>query len=88
MLDMIEVTSKRGTRWVQLIEQEMEKMGGEIQRSLSAVYSKELMEILYRLPYSKRVFLVKAGLGNSKTAGNYLIKLETGGFLKSEMIGK
>lgn len=88
MLDMIEETSKSGTRRIQMIEQEMEKMRGEIQTSLATIYSKELIEILFRLPYSKRAFLVEAGLGNSKTAGNYLNKLETGGFLKSEKIGK
>jgi Fic family protein len=88
MLDMIEETANSGAKKIQMIEQEMEKMGGEIQKSLSTVYSKELMEILFRLPYSKRTFLVEAGLGNSKTAGNYLNKLETEGFLKSEMIGK
>ena len=88
MLDMIEATAIGGARKIQMIEQEMEKMGGEVQKSLSALYSKELLEILFRLPYVKRAFLVGAGLGNSKTAGNYLNKLEAGGFLKSEMIGK
>lgn len=88
MLDMIEATANSGTMRIQMIEQAMEKMGGEIQKLLPGIYSKELMEILFRLPYSKRAFLVEADLGNSKTTGNYLNKLEATGFLQSEMIGK
>lgn len=88
MLDMIEATAISGARKIQMIEQEMETMGREIQKSSPALYYKELLEILFRLPYSKRPFLVDAGLGNSKTAGTYLNKLEAAGFLKSERIGK
>lgn len=88
MLDMIETTAISGTGRIQMIEQEMEQMGREIQESCPGIYSKELMEVLFRLPYSKRAFLVEAKLGNSKTAGTYLHKLETTGFLTSEMIGK
>jgi hypothetical protein len=85
---MIEATAISGARKIQMIEQEMETMGREIQKSSPALYSKELLEILFRLPYAKRSFLVDAGLGNPKTAGNYLNKLEAAGFLKSERIGK
>jgi hypothetical protein len=47
-----------------------------------------MMEVLFRLPYSKRQFPESAGLGNIKTAGNYLKELEKAGFLKSEQAGK
>jgi hypothetical protein len=46
------------------------------------------MEVLFRLPYTKRQFLESAGLGNLKTVGNYLKELEKAGFLKSEQVGK
>ena len=52
------------------------------------MYSKELVEILFRLPYTKRQFLIDAKLGTLKTIGNYLIELEKAGFLISEKIGK
>jgi hypothetical protein len=52
------------------------------------MYSKDLMEELFRLPYTKRSQLVDAGLGSLKTIGNYLIKLEKSGFLRSEAVGK
>ena len=63
-------------------------MGAEIQAKLPKVYSKDLMEVLFRLPYSKRQFLEEAGLGNLKTVGNYLKELEDAGYLKSEQVGK
>lgn len=46
------------------------------------------MEVLVKLPYTKRIFLEQAGLGNLKTAGSYLNELEKAGILKSEMVGK
>jgi hypothetical protein len=46
------------------------------------------MEVLFRLPCTKRQFLEAAGLGNLKTLGNYLKELEAAGFLKSEQVGK
>jgi hypothetical protein len=63
-------------------------MGSEIQNKLPKVYSKDLLELMFRLPYTKRNQLVKAGLGNLKTVGNYLRELENAGFLRSEKIGK
>ena len=46
------------------------------------------MEVLFKLPYTKRSFLIAAGIGNLKTVGLYLNELEKAGFLKSEFIGK
>jgi len=47
-----------------------------------------LVEILFRLPYTKRQHLIDENIGNLKTVGNYLIALEKNGFLKSEKVGK
>lgn len=88
MLDMIEQTAKRGRKDIKRIEQLMNEMGEDIQQKLPKVYSKDLLEVLFKLPYTKRKFLVEAGLGNIKTVGNYLKDLETNGFLKSEQVGK
>jgi hypothetical protein len=66
----------------------MNEMGTEIQQKLPKIYSKDLMEELFRLPYTNRNQFEKAGLGNLKTVGNYLIELEKEGFLKSEQVGK
>jgi Fic family protein len=88
MLDMIEVTARHGRNRIEAIEQLMKSMGEEIQKQLPKVYSKDLLEILFRLPYTKRNFIENAGLGNIKTSGNYLKSLEEKGFLTSETVGK
>ena len=88
MLDMVEQTALKGRQQISKIENLMNKMGMEIQEKLPKIYSKDLMEELFRLPYTKRNQLNKAGLGNIKTVGNYLKGLEKEGFLKSEQVGK
>lgn len=88
ILDMIEVTSKGGRKRIEKIEKLMDSMGKEIQNTLPKVYSKDLLEILFRIPYTKRNFIENAGLGNIKTSGTYLKNLEEQGFLKSVTVGK
>ncbi|MEX8549287.1 MAG: Fic family protein [Mucilaginibacter sp.] len=88
MLDMVEQTAIKGRQQIAKIELLMAKMGSEIHKALPRIYSKDLMEVLFKLPYTKRSFLEKAGLGNLKTVGNYLNDLEKAGFLKSELVGK
>lgn len=88
MLDMIEVTAKKDSKRIAEIEQLMNLMGKEIQTAIPKIYSKDLVELLFRLPYTKRQHLEEAGLGTLKTVGNYLIQLEEAGFLQSEQVGK
>ncbi len=88
MLDMIEVTSNKGLKRLNKITTAMEKTANEIKKKLPKVYSKDLIEILFRLPYTKRQHLIDEKIGNLKTVGNYLIALEENGFLKSEKVGK
>ncbi len=88
ILDMIEVTAKSGRERIAKIENLMQAMGEKIQKQLPKMYSRDLLEILFRLPYTKRTFIEKAGLGNIKTSGTYLQTLEKKGFLKSEIVGK
>lgn len=88
MLDMVEQTALKGRTQIATIESLMNEMGKEIQQKLPKIYSKDLMEELFRLPYTKRNQLESAGLGNLKTVGNYLKELENNGFLESEQVGK
>jgi Fic family protein len=88
MLDMVEKTALKGREQIAKIEELMNQMATEIQNKLPKIYSKDLMEELFRLPYTKRSQLEKVGLGNLKTVGNYLKELEKHGFLKSEQVGK
>lgn len=88
MLDMIEVTSIKGLERHNKITAAMEKMTDKIRKTLPKIYSKDLIEILFRLPYTKRQHLIAENIGNLKTVGNYLIALEEKGFLKSIKVGK
>jgi len=88
MLDMIEETANKGLKRLNKIAVAMEETANEIKKKLPKVYSKDLTEILFRLPYTKRQHLIDENIGNLKTVGNYLIALEENGFLKSEKVGK
>ena len=52
------------------------------------VYSKELIELLFRQPYTKGQFLVDEGIAKRQTAAEYLRELDKIGILKSHKIGK
>ena len=88
MLDMVEYTAKKGLQRLKDVTDLMQIMTTEIKETLPKIYTKELVEILFRLPYTKRQFLIDAKLGTPKTVGNYLIALEEAGFLVSEKVGK
>ena len=88
MLDMIEETSVKALKRLNEITTAMDKTAEEIKNKLPKIYSKDLIEILFRLPYTKRQHLIRENIGNPKTTGNYLITLEKNGFLKSIKTGK
>jgi len=88
MLDMIEETSIKGLERLNKITSAMEKTADKIKKKLPKIYSKDLIEILFRLPYTKRQHLIDENIGNPKTVGNYLMTLEENGFLKSVKVGK
>ncbi|MFT7591658.1 MAG: Fic family protein [bacterium] len=88
MLDMVESTAKKGLERLEEILTLMKTMSEQIKGKLPKIHSKELIEILFKLPYTKRQHLIDARFGTPKTVGNYLIALEENGFLKSVKLGK
>lgn len=76
MLDMVEKTAIKGLDRLESIIQLMEITGQDIKEKLPKVYSKDLVEVLFKLPYTKRQNLIDINLGTPKTVGNYLIALE------------
>ena len=88
ILDMVDHASTKGLCQLQLITTDMEQSARQIKDKLPKIYSKELVEVLYQLPYTKRQVLVDAQLGTAKTVGNYLKELERAGLLTSEKVGK
>ncbi|WP_241791087.1 Fic family protein [Sphingobacterium rhinopitheci] len=63
MLDMIEHTALKGLDRLSLITHAMEEMTAKIKEKLPKIYSKDLIEILFRLPYTKRQNLIEENLG-------------------------
>ncbi|SIN67336.1 Fic family protein [Algoriphagus halophilus] len=88
MLDMVEKTAIKGLNRLESIIQLMEITGLEIKEKLPKVYSKDLVEVIFKLPYTKRQNLIDMDLGTPKTVGNYLMALEEEGFLTSIRVGK
>ena len=88
MLDMIEVTSQNVIVKLETIVKLMDEIELTIKDKKPKLFNKELLEIIFRLPYTKRKNLIDAKLGNPKTVGNYLIELEKIGILKSKKVGK
>lgn len=88
MLEMVESTANHGLKRLEQVTQLMESTAESIRNTLPKVYSKELIEVIFRLPYTKRQSLMDAGLGTPKTVGNYLSALEDKGFLNSKKVGK
>jgi len=88
MLDMVEVTSQRVITKLETIISLMEEIEHKIKSKSPKLFSKELLEIIFELPYTKRKNLIDAKLGSPKTVGNYLINLEKIGILHSKKVGK
>ncbi|MDG1158733.1 MAG: Fic/DOC family N-terminal domain-containing protein [Flavobacteriales bacterium] len=88
MLDMVEQSAAAALNRLNKIVELIETTGNSIKERLPKVYSKELMEVLFRLPYTKRQDLIDLQLGTPKTVGGYLKLLEEHGFLRSEKMGR
>ena len=88
MLDMVEFTANITLKRLNEVEDLMKRVTEKIKTELPKVYSKDLIEIIFKLPYTKRKFLIDAGLGTPKTVGNYLIALEEKGIMMSVKVGK
>lgn len=66
----------------------MDKTIHHVRRDLPQIYSKELVELLFRQPYRKIAFLVEAGIAKRQTAAAYLQALEDAGVQISETVGR
>jgi len=89
MLEAISRTAEFTRRRIVEIRDLMQETTEKAKRDLpSRVYSKELLELIFRQPYTKGQFLVEAGIAERKTAADYLKELEKIGILKSTKVGK
>ncbi len=88
MLDAVEQTSLRTRQQITDILALMETVREEVQREAPSVYSKDLIEQIFRQPYCKIQFLERAGMGTRQTCSKYLRELERLGVLHDQKIGR
>jgi Fic family protein len=88
MLEAVEETAVFTRERILAIRDLMDETG-EVAKTLPGrAYSKDLMEIIFRQPYTKAQFLVDAGLAGRQTASEYLRGLEKAGILRSQRVGR
>jgi Fic family protein len=89
MLEAVEHTAALTRRRILDIRNLLDETMVLAKRDLpSRVYSKDLIELIFRQPYTKGQFIVDTGLAERKTAADYLQALESIGVLKSQKVGK
>jgi len=87
MLDAVEQMSAVTRDRILAIRALMEDTMERVKTELPKIYSKELVELLFRQPYTKNRVLVEAGMAERKTASVYLHELERIGVLRSQKMG-
>ena len=88
MLDAVEQTSIRTHGQITEILALMESVRERVQREAPSIYSKDLIEQIFKQPYCKIQFLERAGMGTRQTCAKYLRELESMGILKGQKMGR
>jgi Fic family protein len=88
MLGAIEQTARATHKRILDIRDLMAKDIERIKSELPKIYSKDLLELLYRQPYCKIRFLEEAGIAQRQTASTYLKELERIGVLSGVKMGR
>jgi Fic family protein len=88
MLHGVAVTSRSAIALVKVFRDLMLQTKHDLRERLPKLYSQDLLNNLFRYPYTKIEFVEKE-LGVSRpTAGKYLEQLTTAGFVRKQRIGK
>lgn len=88
MLRGVQDTALWTTNRIHAIRKLFDSTVNRVRGELPKVYSKELIELIFRQPYCKIQFLVDAGIAKRQTASVYLQELEQIGILTSERRGR
>lgn len=88
MLEAIEQMAVTTREKILAIRNLMRESTERVRQELPKIYSKDLMEVLFRLPYCRISFLEKAGIAQRKTASLYLRELERIGLLSAHKEGR
>jgi Fic family protein len=79
-LEEMAIATRKQIIEIHLLIQEVAK---KVRLTLPSIYSKDLVEVLFRSPYCKIKFLEDAGIAKRQTASTYLKQLEKEGILRS-----
>lgn len=88
MLRAVASTAQQTFDQVTRIRALMEQVRQQVQQAAPGVYSKDLIEVIFRHPYTKIQFLVDAGLAKRQTASTYLQTLAELGVLRPVKQGR
>ena len=88
MLRGVEETALWTTGRIQAIRELFDLTMDRCRIEAPKIYSKELIELIFRQPYCKISFIVDAGIAQRKTASEYLQELERIGVMVSEKHGR
>lgn len=88
MLRAVESTSQQTFDQVKRILALMESVREKVQLGAPGIYSKDLIETVFRHPYTKIQFLVDAHIAKRQTASSYLQTLAAMGLLREKQIGR
>lgn len=88
LLKGVETTAKETIILITQIKQLMQSYKHQIRKELPKIYSQDLINNLFKNPYTKIEFLEKDLGVTRQTASNYLDKITRLGLLRKERIGK
>lgn len=88
MLEGVEQTSKQTILLIEGIKTEMLKFKKKMRTELPKIYSQDLLNNLFRHPYTKIEFVMKELNVQRRTAGKYLDELVAIGLLEKHKIGR
>lgn len=88
ILEGLEQTAIETRKRITAIHQLLLETADTVKKKLPKIYSKDLIEVLFRHPYCKIKFLEENGIASRQTASSYLQQLEQIGVLRSEKVGR
>ncbi len=88
MLKAVESTAKQTFDQVVRIRELMEQVRAQVSVQAPGIYSKDLVEVIFKHPYTKIQFVVDSGIAKRQTASTYLQTLAGLGFLRQSKQGR
>lgn len=88
MLQAVQETAQQTFDQVTRILELIEQTQTQIQQQAPNIYSKDLVEVIFRHPYTKIQFIVDAGIAKRQTASTYLQSLAEPGILRPYKKGR